>query len=64
MKTEPRTSDIPVVVLSADATKSQIDRLMAAGAKDYLTKPIEIDRFSKVVGAHLCETATANGTHS
>ena len=64
LKTEPRTSDIPVVVLSADATKSQIDRLMAAGAKDYLTKPIEIDRFSKVVGAHLCETATANGTHS
>ncbi|PYL65279.1 MAG: hypothetical protein DMF25_04190, partial [Verrucomicrobia bacterium] len=64
LKTQPRTSDIPVVVLSADATKSQIDRLMAAGAKDYLTKPIEIDRFSKVVGAHLCETATANGIHS
>jgi len=63
LKAAPRTSAIPVVVLSADATKSQIDRLMAAGANDYLTKPLEIDRFSKVVEAHLCETATANGNH-
>jgi len=64
LKANPRTSAIPVVVLSADATKSQIDRLMAAGANEYLTKPLEVDRFSKVVEAHLCETATANGTHS
>jgi PAS domain S-box-containing protein len=63
LKAEPRTSAIPVVVLSADATKSQIDRLMAGGANDYLTKPLEVDRFTKVVEAHLCETATANGTH-
>jgi PAS domain S-box-containing protein len=64
LKANPRTSAIPVVVLSADATKSQIDRLLAAGANEYLTKPLEVDRFSKVVEAHLCETATANGTHS
>jgi len=63
LKANPRTSAIPVVVLSADATKSQIDRLMAGGANDYLTKPLEVDRFTKVVEAHLCETATANGTH-
>ncbi len=63
LKANPCTSAIPVVVLSADATKSQIDRLLAAGANEYLTKPLEVDRFSKVVGARLCEPAAANGTH-
>jgi PAS domain S-box-containing protein len=37
--------NIPVVVLSADATPSQIDRLIAAGAYAYLTKPLDLKRF-------------------
>jgi PAS domain S-box-containing protein len=36
------TRDIPVVVISADATTRQIQRLMAAGARSYLTKPLDI----------------------
>lgn len=43
------TADIPVVVLSADATASQIERLLTAGAKNYLTKPFDIDPFLAVV---------------
>ena len=53
LKSNPRTRQIPVVVLSADATKSQVDRLIAAGASDYLTKPLDIDRFFKVIEQHL-----------
>ena len=49
LKADARTCSIPVVVLSADATKSQVDRLLAAGACDYLTKPLDIDRFLKVI---------------
>ena len=49
LKADARTCSIPVVMLSADATKSQVDRLIAAGACDYLTKPLDIDRFLKVV---------------
>jgi DNA-binding response OmpR family regulator len=63
LKASKSTRDIPVVVISADATKSQIDRLMSAGAREYLTKPIELDRFSKVVEAHLCQAATSNGSN-
>jgi CheY-like chemotaxis protein len=37
--------NIPVVVLSADATQSQIDRLISAGAYAYLTKPLDLKRF-------------------
>jgi PAS domain S-box-containing protein len=42
LKANPKTKDIPVVVISADATPVQIKRLMEAGAKSYLTKPIEL----------------------
>ncbi|MEY2560301.1 MAG: hypothetical protein QOG51_716 [Verrucomicrobiota bacterium] len=36
------TRDIPVIIISADATARQVDRLMAAGARAYLTKPLDI----------------------
>ena len=49
------TADIPVVVLSADATPSQIERLLTAGAKNYLTKPFDIDPFLAVVDEFLDE---------
>jgi CheY-like chemotaxis protein len=43
------TENIPVVVLSADATPSQIERLLTAGAKNYLTKPFDLEPFLAVV---------------
>lgn len=43
------TAHIPVVILSADATPSAIERLLTAGAKNYLTKPFDIDQFLAVV---------------
>ncbi len=45
----PETSETPVVVLSANATPSQIERLLTAGARNYLTKPFDIDPFLAVV---------------
>ena len=39
------TRDIPVIVLSADATASQIARLKSSGARAYLTKPLEVTEF-------------------
>lgn len=49
LQSEPSTAQLPVVVLSADATPSQIERLLAAGARNYLTKPFDIDPFLAVV---------------
>jgi CheY-like chemotaxis protein len=46
---QPATAKVPVVVLSADATPSQIERLLTAGARNYLTKPFDIDPFLAVV---------------
>ncbi len=43
------TRDIPVVVISADATPGQIDRLLAAGAAHFLTKPFDVGHFLAIV---------------
>jgi CheY-like chemotaxis protein len=41
--------DIPVAVLSADATASQARRLKASGAIEFLTKPLQIGQVMRVV---------------
>jgi signal transduction histidine kinase/CheY-like chemotaxis protein len=42
LKADPATAGIPVIVLSADASRGIIRRLLAGGAFAYLTKPIEL----------------------
>jgi CheY-like chemotaxis protein len=58
LKADATTCDIPVVVISADATRRQIDRLMSAGAAHYLTKPLDITKFFDVLDE---TTAATNG---
>ena len=38
----PETQNIPVVVISADTTPSRIEQVLAAGACQYLTKPLDM----------------------
>ncbi|HEX3817977.1 MAG TPA: response regulator [Chthoniobacterales bacterium] len=45
LRAKPETAETPVIVISADATPSQIERMLAGGAHDYITKPFEIRRF-------------------
>jgi CheY-like chemotaxis protein len=52
------TRDIPTIVISADATIGQIDRLMTAGARGYLTKPINVTEFLRVLGKTIKTTET------
>jgi PAS domain S-box-containing protein len=46
---EETTRNIPVIVISADATARQIQQFMTAGARDYLTKPLDVTKFSRVI---------------
>ena len=43
LKCDPVTASIPIVVLSADATPAQFERLLSEGAAGYLTKPIDVE---------------------
>jgi PAS domain S-box-containing protein len=49
LQADPETAAVPVVVVSADATAGQIQRLLAAGASHYLTKPLDVAQFLEVV---------------
>jgi CheY-like chemotaxis protein len=49
LKSDPATAGIPVVVVSADAMSRQVQRLLEAGAHEYLTKPIDLRRLGQVV---------------
>ncbi len=47
------SKNIPVVVISADAMPHQKQKLLKLGAKDYLTKPLDIYSFIRVVESWL-----------
>ena len=49
LQSDPRTAELPVVVISADATPGQVRRLLDAGARAYLTKPIDVSDFFRIV---------------
>jgi CheY-like chemotaxis protein len=55
LQADEDTRDIPVVIISADATKQQLEPLLAAGARDYLTKPIGVRQFLEVVDSFLAD---------
>ncbi len=43
------TAEIPVLMISADATTGQAERLLAAGAQGYLTKPLDLPKFLEAI---------------
>ncbi len=45
LKMDPRTADIPVLMLSADASPGHIQRLLDSGAVGYITKPLDVLHF-------------------
>jgi PAS domain S-box-containing protein len=59
LKADHLTREIPVVVISADATAPQIKRLLSAGARAYLTKPIDIAEFFRVIDEALAPAEAA-----
>jgi CheY-like chemotaxis protein len=53
LKERNETKDIPVVMISADASPHRTEWLCAAGAWRYLTKPLDIKQFQAVVAEAL-----------
>jgi len=56
LRQDPATTQIPVVMLSADATQGQIERLLVQGADAYLTKPLDVKRFFEILDTYLRAT--------
>ena len=53
IKANSKTSDIPVIAVSANATAHDIKEGLDAGFNDYITKPIKIDDFIKTINVFL-----------
>jgi signal transduction histidine kinase/CheY-like chemotaxis protein len=53
LRRDPETREVPVVILSADATPTRIDQLLAHGARAYLTKPFDVVELLALIDTHL-----------
>jgi CheY-like chemotaxis protein len=53
LKEIPATRNIPVIIVSADATSKQMERLIEKGARAYLTKPFAIHDFVRLLDENL-----------
>jgi CheY-like chemotaxis protein len=61
LQSNEQTSDIPVIVVSADATEARIAQAIAAGASHYLTKPVNVAQLLAALDSLLEETDTHFG---
>jgi len=59
LQTNPRTAGIPVVILSADARPSLIERLLEQGARGFLTKPLAVKELLELLDAVAAEREQA-----
>jgi len=55
LRAQNETKHIPVVAISANAMKKDIDRGMAAGFESYITKPIDVKALLQAVNSKLSE---------
>lgn len=51
VRRQARWNDLPVIMLSSEATDVQIDEALALGAEAYITKPVSIDELEEAIGA-------------
>jgi PAS domain S-box-containing protein len=49
LRADPRTREIPVIVVSADTSREVADRMRREGARAFLTKPIDADVLLTIV---------------
>ena len=61
LKQDDNVADIPVVVVSADATTLQTQKALTSGALHYVTKPLDVARFLQIVDAILDSVETRWG---
>lgn len=61
LKQDPALHDVPVLAVTAYAGKGDEERIRAAGAADYLSKPVSIGPFMAAVRRLLPAPASAGG---
>jgi PAS domain S-box-containing protein len=60
LRQQPELRNTPVIVISADATRARIERLLEMGVLGYLPKPLDIRKFLQLLDSCLSEMNDAD----
>jgi len=61
LKADPRLADLPIIMISALSNAGTLHRAFAAGAVDYIAKPIQADELTARVGSALRRQRALDG---
>jgi CheY-like chemotaxis protein len=64
IRSDPRTHDIPVLMLSAIDQQKDVERAIAAGANGYITKPFSLRDLLRLVKQHASNPKPTTLPHS
>jgi len=53
LKNDPRYRDIPIIAITAYGMKGDREMVLAAGCNDYISKPIDIETFPRLIAEAL-----------
>ena len=59
LQAEPRTANVPVVILDADARPTLIKELLAQGVRAFMTKPLDVKELLELLQTIATERAPA-----
>lgn len=53
IRSELGREDLPVIAVTGKVSEEEAQRCVEAGASDYLTKPLDVDRLTELLGTYL-----------
>jgi signal transduction histidine kinase/ActR/RegA family two-component response regulator len=62
LRSDPETAAIPVIALTANAMPRDVERGLAAGFHRYLTKPIDIEKFTEAINSTLARRSAPDAS--
>jgi signal transduction histidine kinase/ActR/RegA family two-component response regulator len=64
IRSTPAHSDLPLIAVTANAMKGDREESLAAGATEYVTKPVDTNRLLRLIATHLPTRSGGQTQHS